>query len=782
MASKRRQPRKGITAMLVLALGPMLGVVAFASPAHAGSPVCQQGGVQALWARGSGQPLSDSEARTFKSNVYYALQHAGIQQVTWAELGNLDGSVQVPEDGSGRLSPDEQNEYPAVPVDGWNALGVPLGTYSASVKTGATELINYLNSRYANGGCPTETMVIGAYSQGADAVGWAIQSYSNDDLPMLSPAAHDHIGYVALYGDPKRNPGDCSNRGWWDKGNASCSHNGVFHPRIPYVTTEFQGRFASWCDDGDNFCANRGDPAESGSGNHSTIYESYWIWQSAGTIAQGTVERHNRLDPAHPLAVPDPTQTTPPVSLYQGYVPDGMIVQDTTGHNLYVGAGGRLFWFDQNNVGLREALLTQRRQRYGEIPFLVMADEDIHAVEVNRDSSGNYVPGAHMPADNTFLYQYGSSTQYVIKFQHPFAIGDTNEVTALGGADRAIMVPTSISDLQQYPAQWVQNDLLQFYGDPSVWHYAGSTGFRVPSVPTRDCLSARWHRGVTLMPSSAWNSFPTNPTQQAACDFTHGQVLVGQPSQRQVVVLYGAGFAIGSPEEATAIGAANQAVPVTDETIDGLLARTPNIPQGHVFRAGLQTTAYHYVDRTFHPIGSPATRDCLLARGGLGTGEEVVPGSFIARYPQGAAAYCELENRLALASNGVTVGYIKDGYRRPVPNPAIRDCLVVRTGAGQPLQVSDNVWNSYTPGPNAYCPYETEPGLNFVQESGDSTVWLVHAGGTKQHVGSLCVPDPYTTQLKQYHVWTVPAGETAGHVQGADFWASGPGCQGLPQG
>jgi hypothetical protein len=116
--------------------------------------------------------------------------------------------------------------------------------------------------------------------------------------------------------------------------------------------------------------------------------------------------------------------------LYRGYVQDGMIVQNVSGSNLYSAAGGRLFWFDKNNAPLREGLLTQRRARYGEIPFLVMTDEDIHAVEVNRTNTGAYTPGSHMPADNTFLYEYGNPKQYVIKFQHPFAIGDTNEVTA----------------------------------------------------------------------------------------------------------------------------------------------------------------------------------------------------------------------------------------------------------------------------------------------------------------------------------------------------------------
>jgi hypothetical protein len=470
-----------------------------------------------------------------------------------------------------------------------------------------------------------------------------------------------------------------------------------------------------------------------------------------------------------------------------GFVSGGSLILSDDG-NLYVYAGGRLFWFDRSDAARLDAFKAQARRLTGSDAYIPLQHTAIHAIEVNRDNNGNYVPGAHMPADNTFLYQYGSTTQYVIKFQHPFAIGSTDEVTALGGADRAIMVPTSISDLQQYPAQWVQNDLLQFYGDPSVWHFAGDRGYRVPSVPTRDCLSVRWHRGVTLMPTSAWNSFPTHPTQQAACDFTHGQVLVGQPSQRQVIVLYNAGFAIGSPEEAVAIGAANRADPVADETVDGLLARTPSIPQGHVFRAGLDTKVYQYVDGTMHYVGSPATRDCLLAANQLGTGEEVVPGSFVTRYSQGAAAYCQLENRQLLAPNGVNVAYIKNGYRQAVMNPAIRDCIAVRAGAGQPLQVSDNVWNSYTAGANAYCPYETEPGLNFVKDAAyPDIVWLVgpatgNTSGVKRHAGALCVPDPYTTQIKAAHVFTVPTGETAGHTQGPDWWPTSVDCQALPQG
>lgn len=478
-----------------------------------------------------------------------------------------------------------------------------------------------------------------------------------------------------------------------------------------------------------------------------------------------------------------PAVSVSPVNpvLYQGYVPDGFIIQSTENH-LYVAAGGRLFWLDKNNAGMLAAFRNQMQQRHGSTAYPVMDAADVHAVEVNRTSTGAYSPGRNMPADNTFMYEYGTTQQYVTKFQHPFAVGSPQEAVALGGQGRAVMVPPGLADLQAYPPQWVQNDLLLFGTDPAVWHFAGTQGFRVSNVPTRDCLSIRWNRGVTLMPASAWHYFPAHPTQQSACDFADGQWLYGTPSNRQAVVLYGAGYNVGSAEEVIALGGQDRARPVADETVNGLLARTGSLPNDELVKAYNDPRVYHVVGNKLHYVGSPVMRDCLAARSGKQV--RTVPIDLIGRMQAngqtGQDAYCELENHQLLAPNGTSVAYIKDGYRRPVSNPAIRDCIAVRTGAGQPRAASGLLWDSFTAGPDAYCPYEREVGLNFVQEAGSPTVWLVRAGGTKQHVGSLCVSDPYTTQLKKFHVWTVPAGETAGHVQTADFWAGGEACAALP--
>jgi hypothetical protein len=106
----------------------------------------------------------------------------------------------------------------------------------------------------------------------------------------------------------------------------------------------------------------------------------------------------------------------------------------------------------------------------------------------------------------------------------------------------------------------------------------------------------------------------------------------------------------------------------------------------------------------------------------------------------------------------------------------------VRRGAGNWFAVPDSVIGQYTRSTGAYCNYEQERGLNFIQEQGDPTVWLVRPNGIKQHVGSLCVVDPYTTVLKEFRIHTVPVSETAGHTKGADFFGDPTICGTLPKG
>jgi len=262
--------------------------LATASPAHA-DPGCQNGGAYILWARGSGQAIGDVEAQRFQWNVETSLNAAGIGTHAWAELGNLDGSVQ----GPNQYPDDPANEYPAVGV-GWAQVN---GDYDNSVFIGVEELIANLNHRYTLGpvgmGCSTETAVLGGYSQGADLLGWALAltdggSLFGHPMPALTPAARSHIGFVAGYGDPRLDAWSCP-RPQWVRGSVQCQTIGVLGQRAPQP--DMVGRTGSWCDQADGIC-NQSVPLP---GTHTTAYRGNQANGSDGWIAQSAAEIANNI-------------------------------------------------------------------------------------------------------------------------------------------------------------------------------------------------------------------------------------------------------------------------------------------------------------------------------------------------------------------------------------------------------------------------------------------------------------------------------------------------------
>lgn len=159
-----------------------------------------------------------------------------------------------------------------------------------------------------------------------------------------------------------------------------------------------------------------------------------------------------------------------------------------------------------------------------------------------------------------------------------------------------------------------------------------------------------------------------------------------------------------------------------------------------------------------------------------------VPANKVGPIAQGPPMACDYEGKMLLHPNGVTVDYVKDGVRHHVQNAAVRDCLRGRVNAGNPVAVSQQQWDSYGVGPDAYCPYELELGLKFITEAGSGGwVWLVETDGSLRHAGSLCVADQFTTRWKQFRVWQVPAGEAAGHRIGPDYFASDAACDSYPK-
>lgn len=287
--------RAAVLSMAML-VSTMLLVLGPARPAQA-DPPCQTGGVYVLWVRGSGQWFNEPEAMQFKQHVNYALDAAGIGNHDWAELGNLDANYWIDRDG-----PDY--EYPAVPVSDWNAVNVINGVYAGSVTNGTDELVRHLNHRYGNGpgdrNCSNETAIIGGYSQGADVIGWALERNGGGGYVTLSAAAKNHIGFVALYGDPKYRGPYSTTSGcpvpMWVRANTTCigeGVRGVLQARHPYLPSTFYHRTGSWCDNGDGICNWLFNMSV---GNHTSTYRDYWIRQSAQEIATAAIFKRNQLN------------------------------------------------------------------------------------------------------------------------------------------------------------------------------------------------------------------------------------------------------------------------------------------------------------------------------------------------------------------------------------------------------------------------------------------------------------------------------------------------------
>jgi hypothetical protein len=240
--------------------------------------------------------------------------------------------------------PDSDNEYPA--AGGHDLISTAFQWaispgYGNSVSKGANELVAHLNHRYGTArdnwvsNCAQETLVLSGYSQGADVVGWVLQRSD------LSQAARNHIGYVALYGDPKLDPGTLTQRQkwqrpWWVRGDDTgfrynkngdvLLNSGVLGSRNPYVPAWMStSRFGSWCAYKDGVCTGSFVPTLD-EGTHGKAYQDQddphvdgWISISAAEIANRAIQMRNALNPSLPratapsftVAVPDPAVSTP---------------------------------------------------------------------------------------------------------------------------------------------------------------------------------------------------------------------------------------------------------------------------------------------------------------------------------------------------------------------------------------------------------------------------------------------------------------------------------------
>lgn len=479
--------------------------------------------------------------------------------------------------------------------------------------------------------------------------------------------------------------------------------------------------------------------------------------------------------------------TIDPNGFLLGTPPDGMIVENSTGSHWYVAAGGKLFWFDKNNASVREPLLTQRRQKYGEMTVSKMTNDQVHAIEVNFPYAR-----AHPPGDNTFMYEVGAGQQYVMMYGYAFTVSSAQEVTYLNGVNRAIAVPPgSLASLQGVPD--VPNDvLLKSLPDPAYYHQVNGTAYWADNFTVINCVQVVKGGNIQPVPGSLlgrlFNAGKLATSEPTHCSFPPDWALYGPGGAERWRIdganpymrhHYTSSLALhcrlGShPTERQLPDAAGVNQPATAEPLD--------CPDNSFVRIAGNGEVFRVNGGTLYYVPSPAILTCLT----WGNNGVVVDidGAVVATTPRGGSLACGLEGRLIQSPSG-QVDYVKDGLRQHVLNWAIVNCLKGRRNTGDPIVVDQGLFGSYADsGVSAYCPYELEPGLNFVQEQGSPIVWLVGpaAGGArmKRHAGSLCVPDPYTTPIKVAHVFVVPAGETAAHTQGADWWPSGADCQALP--
>lgn len=169
--------------------------------------------------------------------------------------------------------------------------------YYESMYDGSDALTQYIKKKVV--ACPTQKIVLGGYSQGAQVVG--------ETLPRLSQNERQNIKYVAMFGDPKLNTKDNSavfKKGPWVKGTVNRFVNGILGARVQYIPDDMRDKTGSWCDIGDPVCAGRsiatnivakGLYDKFVDKTHSNIYQDKWIGQSVGDI-MGKIDPVNSAD------------------------------------------------------------------------------------------------------------------------------------------------------------------------------------------------------------------------------------------------------------------------------------------------------------------------------------------------------------------------------------------------------------------------------------------------------------------------------------------------------
>lgn len=138
-------------------------------------------------------------------------------------------------------------------------------------------------------------------------------------------------------------------------------------------------------------------------------------------------------------------------------------------------------------------------------------------------------------------------------------------------------------------------------------------------------------------------------------------------------------------------------------------------------------------------------------------------------------------NKMLRTPDKSTYYITSDGIRQAA-SEIIVECLKVRRGIGDPVDVSMPELESYPLSSRmAFCLYSK--GMNFVTEEGSNGyAYVVDQDGFKRHAGGFCVEHPDGPDTPpQYRLYTVPKGELDGHREGSEWFPSESLCLALPR-
>ncbi|KAG6261892.1 hypothetical protein E4U49_003536 [Claviceps purpurea] len=168
-----------------------------------------------------------------------------------AARGSLEAS------GTGILQSLVQEISKRHPSSTVEPIDYPAGMedYDVSVTAGTQAVKKQITSYVER--CPKSQVVLLGFSQGAHITGDALCGGTALDTGVFTPPlSHDissHISAVVWYGDPRHVPGKSFN-----KGNATT--DGMFvREGANQSCDKYSDILASYCDDGDAFCATTGD-------------------------------------------------------------------------------------------------------------------------------------------------------------------------------------------------------------------------------------------------------------------------------------------------------------------------------------------------------------------------------------------------------------------------------------------------------------------------------------------------------------------------------------------